>query len=186
MSALLAAAGADGRDALGRAVAICPPLDHRIHYKVLGTGPRTLVFVHGWTGSLDMWRLQAPIFAAKGYRVTALDLPGHGRSDAPELSYTMALFARAVDAVMRDAGAKRAVLVGHSMGTPVVREFYRLHPEKTEALVAVDGSLRALFGPEDADRILAPYRGPGYAAAREIRGFQFRPMSHSCAQAKPS
>jgi pimeloyl-ACP methyl ester carboxylesterase len=53
------------------------------------------------------------------------------------------------------------------MGTPVVREFYRLHPEKTEALVAADGSLRALFTPEDAQRILVPYRGPGYTQQLE-------------------
>jgi pimeloyl-ACP methyl ester carboxylesterase len=140
---------------------------HRVHYRSLGSGPRTLVFVHGWTGSLAMWRLQAPVFARKGFRVLALDLPGHGGSDAPEVAYTMGLFARAVDAVLRDAGAPRAVLVGHSMGTPVVREFYRQHPEKTEALVAVDGALRALFTPEEAERILGPYRGPGYARQLE-------------------
>ncbi len=168
MSALLAAVLALTVETLSDAPSRFATLDgHRVHYKVLGSGPRTLVFVHGWTCSLEMWRLQAPVFAAKGYRVIALDLPGHGRSDAPEVSYTMALFARAVDAVLRDAGVERAVLVGHSMGTPVVREFYRRYPEKTEALVAVDGSLRALFSPEDAERILAPYRGPGYAQQLE-------------------
>jgi len=140
---------------------------HRVHYKVLGTEGPALVFVHGWTGSLDMWRLQAPLFAARGFRVIALDLPGHGRSDAPRIAYTMALFASAVDAVMRDAGVARAVLVGHSMGTPVVREFYRRHPEKTRALVSVDGSLRALFTPQDAEKILAPYRGSGYTRQLE-------------------
>jgi pimeloyl-ACP methyl ester carboxylesterase len=170
MSALLAAVLALTVETLSDTPSRFATLDdhgNRVHYKIQGKGPRTLVFVHGWTCSLEVWRLQAPVFAAKGYRVIALDLPGHGRSDAPELSYTMALFARAVDAVMRDAGAERAVLVGHSMGTPVVREFYRRHPEKTEALVAVDGSLRALFKPEDADRILAPYRGPGYTQQLE-------------------
>ncbi len=168
MSALLAAVLALTVATLSDAPSRFATLDgHRVHYKVLGTGPRALVLVHGWTGSLAMWRLQAPVFAAKGYRVIALDLPGHGGSDAPELSYTMALFARAVDAVMRDAGVEHAVLVGHSMGTPVVREFYRRYPEKTDALVAVDGSLRALFTPADAERILVPYRGPGYTQQLE-------------------
>jgi len=168
MSALAAAVLAVTIVTLAEAPSRWAVLDgHRVHYKVLGTGPRTIVFVHGWTGSLEMWRLQAPEFAAKGFRVIALDLPGHGRSDAPRIAYTMELFARAVDAVMRDAGVTQAVLVGHSMGTPVVREFYRRHPDQTRALVAVDGSLRALFQPEDAERILAPYRGPGYARQLE-------------------
>ncbi|HEY2797021.1 MAG TPA: alpha/beta hydrolase [Thermoanaerobaculia bacterium] len=168
MSPLLAAVLAVSSASLSDAPPRWATLDgHRIHYKVLGSGPRTVVFVHGWTGSLEMWRLQAPFFAAKGFRVLALDLPGHGGSDAPQVSYTMPLFARAVDAVMRDAGVASAVLVGHSMGTPVVREFYRRHPEKTRALVSVDGSLRALFTPEEADRILIPYRGPGYTKQLE-------------------
>ncbi len=47
-----------------------------------------------------------------------VDLPGHGESDKPQIAYTMDLFARAVEAVMRDAGVDQAVLVGHSMGTP--------------------------------------------------------------------
>jgi pimeloyl-ACP methyl ester carboxylesterase len=170
MSALLAAVLAVSSTSLADVPSRWATLDgrgSRVRYKVLGSGPGTLVFVHGWTGSLDMWRLQAPVFAAKGFRVIALDLPGHGGSDAPDVAYTMELFARAVDAVMRDAGAARAVLVGHSMGTPVVREFYRRHPEKTRALVSVDGSLRALFTPEEAEEILVPYRGPGYAQQLE-------------------
>src|SRR3984893_6500425 len=115
----------------------------RIHYKVAGSGPRTLVFVHGWTCDMNVWRLQVPEFA-KVRRVIVLDLPGHGASDAPEIAYTMDLFAKAVDSVLRDAGVSRAVLICHNMGSPGVREFYRQHPDKTEALVAVDGAFRAL------------------------------------------
>lgn len=139
---------------------------HRIHYEMTGAGPRTLVFVHGWTCDLSVWRMQVPAFARKA-RVIAVDLPGHGQSDKPDIDYTMDLFARAIDAVLRDAGVARATLVGHSMGTPVVRQFYRLFPEKTAALVAVDGSLRALFSREEAEKLLTPYRGSEYRHALE-------------------
>ena len=139
---------------------------HRIHYQVSGSGSQTLVFVHGWACDASVWRLQVPYFA-RDRRVVVLDLPGHGASDAPEIAYTMDLFAKSVDAVMRDAGVAKATLVGHSMGTPVVRELYRQHPEKTVALVAVDGSLRALFSREDAEKLLTPYRGPEYKHALE-------------------
>src|SRR5262249_24958954 len=85
------------------------------------------------------------------------------RSDKPKVDYTMDLFARSVDAVLRDAGVERAVLAGHSMGTPVVRQFYRLHPEETAALVAVDGALRGFTGkPEEADGFVGRFTGPDF------------------------
>jgi pimeloyl-ACP methyl ester carboxylesterase len=60
----------------------------------------------------------------------------------------MEYFARSVDAVMKKAGVRRAVLVGHSMGTPVARQFYRLYPERTLGIVVVDGAL-ARFAPRE-------------------------------------
>src|SRR5712691_3010692 len=45
---------------------------HRIHYQVAGSGPQTLVFVHGWSCDLSVWRLQVPAFASKA-RVIVLD-----------------------------------------------------------------------------------------------------------------
>jgi pimeloyl-ACP methyl ester carboxylesterase len=92
-------------------------------------------------------------------------------------SYTMGLFARSIDAVMREEGVSRAVLVGHSMGTPVVREFYRLYPEKTSGLVAVDGSFRVLVSdPPAREKFLAPFRGPEYREAlARFADFSFPP-----------
>src|SRR5437868_13012979 len=80
----------------------------RVHYKVLGAGSPALVFVHGWTCDMTVWRLQAPVLA-QDHHVVFVDLPGHGRSDAPDVAYTMSLFARAVEAAMREAGVSRAV-----------------------------------------------------------------------------
>ena len=57
---------------------------------------------------------------------------------------------------------KRAVLVGHSMGTPVVRQFYRKYPEQTLAIVIVDGALRPFGDKAMMDRILAAFRSPTY------------------------
>ncbi|MEK6285503.1 MAG: alpha/beta hydrolase [Acidobacteriota bacterium] len=142
---------------------------HRVHYRNHGKGREALVFVHGWTCNLNFWNGQLPAFEGK-QRVILVDLPGHGQSDKPQLSYTMDLFARAVEAVLRDAGVDRAVLVGHSMGTPVIREFYRKYPRKTLALVIVDGPLRAFGDKKMMEQFIAPLRGPGYkeAASRFI------------------
>ncbi len=135
----------------------------RVHYESVGKGAEALVFVHGWTCDLNFWRMQVPAFA-KEMRVIAVDLPGHGRSDKPQVAYTMDLFARSIEAMMRDAGVKRAVLVGHSMGTPIARQFYRKYPERTLALVVVDGALRP-FAPRAAmEPFIAPLRGADYKA----------------------
>lgn len=133
----------------------------RVHYKSYGKGQDALVFVHGWTCNINFWRGQIADFE-KRTRVIAIDLPGHGQSDKPQIAYTMDLFARAVDAVLRDASVGRAVLVGHSMGTPVIREFYRKFPQKTLALVIVDGPLRPFGDKKMMEQFIAPLRGPDY------------------------
>ncbi|MFY9557967.1 MAG: alpha/beta hydrolase [Blastocatellia bacterium] len=134
---------------------------HRIHYENHGKGREALVFVHGWTCNLEFWNRQTPAFESKT-RVLLIDLPGHGQSDKPQIAYSMDLYARAVDAVLADAGVDRAVLVGHSMGTPVIREFYRKYPRKTLGLVIVDGPLRPFADQKAMEQFIVPMRGPNY------------------------
>lgn len=130
--------------------------DIKVHYLDQGKGKSALIFVHGWTCNMDFWKGQFTGFAGK--RVIFLDLPGHGKSDKPQTSYTMEYFARSVEAVMKDAGVKKAVLAGHSMGTPVIRNFYKLYPEKTLGLIVVDGSLRTFANKEEAAGYMAAFK----------------------------
>jgi pimeloyl-ACP methyl ester carboxylesterase len=109
-----------------------------IHWTSKGSGP-AMIFVHGWTCDESSWGGQVPTFS-KGYRVITLDLPGHGKSDLPkDGKFSMALFARAVEAVRSEAKVERAVLVGHSMGTPVIRTYATMYPSRVAGLVLVDG-----------------------------------------------
>ena len=145
----------------------------RIHYESYGTGKQAAVFIHGWTCDLAFWHKQAPVYEKR--RSLLIDLPGHGASDKPEIPYTQDLFARAVDAVMRDAGVEKAVLVGHSMGTPVALTFLRRYPEKVSGLVIVDG-LIPQPPKDDAERekrtarfaeMSKTYRSPDYKSAMD-------------------
>ncbi|MEW6210851.1 MAG: alpha/beta hydrolase, partial [Acidobacteriota bacterium] len=136
----------------------------RVHYRNYGQGDEALVFIHGWTCDMSFWGGQwYPFQRLK--RVILIDLLGHGKSDKPQIAYSMDLFARAVKAVLDDAKVKRAVLVGHSMGTPVIRQFYRKYPNETAALVIVDGGLRAFGDKKMMDAFIAPLRGPNYGEA---------------------
>jgi pimeloyl-ACP methyl ester carboxylesterase len=136
--------------------------DIKIHYQNRGKGDRALVFVHGWSGNSDFWRPQMNDFGS--LHLIAVDLAGHGMSDKPQVAYTMEYLARSIEAVLIDAKVKRAVLVGHSMGTPVVRQFYRLFPKKTAGLVIVDGALRMIFPKEQMDQFMAPLKADYKAA----------------------
>ena len=136
----------------------------RVHYVNYGKGSEALILIHGWTMNEDNWRDQVTDFAKRN-RVIAIDLPGHGKSDKPQITYSMDLFARAIDAVMRDAKVKRAVLVGHSMGTPIARQFYRKYPKQTLAIVVVDGPLRPFGEKQMMDALTASFRGPNYKDA---------------------
>jgi pimeloyl-ACP methyl ester carboxylesterase len=136
----------------------------RLHYYDIGDtkAKNAIVFVHGWTCNADFWKESMNAFPQ--YRVIAIDLVGHGRSEKPEKAdYSMEYFAQSVEAVLKKAKVKKAVLVGHSMGTPVIRQFYRLYPDQTLGLVIVDGALRP-FGPRaEIEKFFEPlfkdYRG---------------------------
>jgi pimeloyl-ACP methyl ester carboxylesterase len=111
----------------------------QIHYSSNGNGPKTVILVHGWTCDETTWSEQVPALSGK-YRVVTVDLPGHGKSGSPkDGKLSMDLFARAVEAVRVEVKAEHVVLVGHSMGTPVVVQYARLYPNHTAALVFVDG-----------------------------------------------
>ena len=121
-------------------------------------GKTAVVFVHGWCCDHTVWRDQAAAFHGQA-RLLFIDLPGYGKSDKPKTDYTLDLFAKGIDAVLRDAGVEHAVPVGHSMGTPVVRQFYRLYPAKTKALVFVDGALRPFAkDPAEAEKFLSRFK----------------------------
>jgi pimeloyl-ACP methyl ester carboxylesterase len=157
-------------DALDAASSHFATLDGaKVHYKSLGdpAAKTAVVFVHGWSCDMTSWRSQVPAFEGKA-RMLLVDLPGHGKSGRPAVDYTMERFANAVEAVMRDAGVERALLVGHSMGTPVVRQFWRLFPKQTLGLVSVDGALRTYFkDASQAEGFAAMFSGPDFPKAME-------------------
>jgi pimeloyl-ACP methyl ester carboxylesterase len=108
-----------------------------IAYSVTGMGSTALVFVHGWACDRSYWREQVPFFAP-AFKVITLDLAGHGLSGRTRTDWSIARFAEDVEAVVRDAGVERAVLIGHSLGGPIVVEAALRMPRQSTAVVGVD------------------------------------------------
>jgi pimeloyl-ACP methyl ester carboxylesterase len=136
----------------------------KVHYTNYGNGDVALFLVHGWSCDETVWSEQAAALA-KNMRVITIDLPGHGGSDKPGMAYTMDFYASAIDAVLRDASVQLVVLVGHSNGTPVIRQYYRNFPAKVKALVIVEGPLRPFFDKTNMEKFVAPLRGNDYPQA---------------------
>lgn len=108
-----------------------------IRYHAVGKGDPALVFVHCGGCERGFWDGQVAHFAAE-HRVVALDLAGHGQSGVGRKDWTMAAFGQDVVSVVEALGLKRVVLIGHSIGGPVVLEAARRMPGRVAGLVLVD------------------------------------------------
>lgn len=116
-----------------------------IRYDSRSEGSSALVFIHGWCCNRTFWEPQLAHFA-KERQVVAVDLAGHGESGSGRKDYTMASFGQDVAAVVRELKLKKLVLVGHSMGGPVMLEAAALLNDEVSGLIAVD----AFTDPDEA------------------------------------
>lgn len=101
-------------------------------YDDSGTGTPVLL-IHGFPLSRRMWHPQRMALTAAGYRVITPDLRGFGESDAPDDSYSMALFADDLAALLDHLGIERAIVGGMSMGGYVLLNLLERYPERLKA-----------------------------------------------------
>jgi len=90
----------------------------KIHYELEGQGP-PLVFMHGFTGSLNDWRMYGyTTELSKDYKLVLIDARGHGQSDKPNdaRDYQPEHFAADIIAVTDALKIKKAFYFGYSMG----------------------------------------------------------------------
>lgn len=125
-----------------------------IRYEVAGSGNTAIVFVHCWTCNRSFWDEQFDHFA-KHYQVVRLDLAGHGDSGKGRKDYNMASFADDVVAVANDLKLQRIVLVGHSMGGPVIVEAAKQLGDRVMGVVGVDTFYTPFPYPKDEAAINA-------------------------------
>lgn len=122
-----------------------------IHYVSAGAGP-LVVFIHGFPDFWYSWRHQMAALTDR-FQVVAMDQRGYNLSDSPDgvEQYDMQLLVADVAAVVQDAGAERATIVGHDWGGMVAWQVAFNLPELTERLVILNlphprGMARELAG----------------------------------------
>jgi pimeloyl-ACP methyl ester carboxylesterase len=110
---------------------------HRISYDEYGDGDRPLVLIHGLLMNRHMFDRLGPDMAARGNRVLAVDLLGHGRSDRPPemANYSMTFFAQQVIGLLDHLELDRAVIGGTSLGANTTMETTHLFPERVRGMM---------------------------------------------------
>lgn len=114
-----------------------------IEYRVRGSGPPLVVLVHGWSCDSNYWRAQLPALTPR-YTVLTVDLAGHGASGRNRSDWSIRNFGGDVAVAVRDFWSDHAdaprqvVLVGHSMGGPVVVEAARQLGSAVLGMIGID------------------------------------------------
>ncbi|SEP04307.1 Pimeloyl-ACP methyl ester carboxylesterase [Trujillonella endophytica] len=129
-----------------------------------------LVLVHGHGAHHVWWHAVVPLLADR-WRVVTFDLSGHGDS-GHRAGYSGQQWAREIVAVAEAAGARRPVVVGHSLGGRVALLAGGGHPDRIAGLVLIDCGILV---PETLKgRTLPPPRPPKVYPTREAAVAAFR------------
>jgi pimeloyl-ACP methyl ester carboxylesterase len=124
---------------------------YRIHFMAGGQG-KPLVLVHGLAGRAENWLPLIPELIRGGYRVYALDLLGYGRSDQPDVDYSIALESDILRQFLDSQNLQQPDLAGWSMGGWVSLKFAAEHADRVHRLVLMD-SAGLLFDGANADAL---------------------------------
>ncbi len=127
---------------------------------------QTIVFIHGFGGRAAYWKYQLEYFAQDN-RVIALDLRGHGLSDAPHSRYDVAELVDDLALLLQALEVPaRFSLVAHSFGGAVAAYFIHQYPGRVEKLVLIASAVK--FKLRWSGRTILKTPPPFYKAVRRF------------------
>lgn len=127
-------------------------------YSSTGEGP-ALLLLHGFTGCKENWLFLINRLAEQ-YRVIALDLPGHGKTESPTdlARYTMESVCKDIDQLLNRLSIPSIHLLGYSMGGRVALAYAVLYPDKVKTLLLESSSPGLLTHIERVQRTKSDYQ----------------------------
>jgi pimeloyl-ACP methyl ester carboxylesterase len=122
-----------------------------------------IVFLHSSGFDHTVFALLSRWFAHRGYSVLVPDLPGHGHSSGEHLG-SIGAMADWTIAFMAAAGAQKAALIGHSMGSLIALDTAARHPKKVTALALIGAAVTMPV----SKKLLAAAAADDYAAIEMV------------------
>ena len=115
-----------------------------------GSGPRTVVLLHGWPQTSYAWRRVMPLLAPE-FTVLAFDLRGVGRSSPAGTGFDKSSMAEDVRTALAGLRIDRPpLLVGHGIGGMAAYAYARRHPADVAGLALLESPLPGVPGWEEA------------------------------------
>ena len=120
----------------------------------------SILFIHGWSQNHLCWSKQYKSELAKSYRLVALDLRGHGMSEAPREASAYQnpqLWADDIAAILKELLLERPILVGWSYGGFIICDYIRAYGQENISGIVFAGAATTLHPPT-----LSEFIGPGF------------------------
>jgi len=105
----------------------------KIYFEVYGSG-HPLVLIPGLGSEIRSWAVQIPVYS-KHFQLIAADTRGSGKSEKPDVPYTIELLADDIYGLLKTLGIKSAYVMGKSMGGMIAQWLAIKYPELVEKLV---------------------------------------------------
>jgi 3-oxoadipate enol-lactonase len=112
--------------------------DIDMYYEVHGAGD-AVVLIGGLGNDLSEWAWMVE-WCARTHRVLAFDNRGAGRTDKPDVPYSIAMMAGDTVGLMDALAISEAIVIGASMGGRIALELTLEHPERVSGLILVSTS----------------------------------------------
>ncbi len=114
--------------------------DINLHYQRTGAG-EPLVFFNGLSSDISEWQ-GLSLSLSKQYDFIAVDNRGAGRSDKPDVLYTIDMMANDAAGVLDSLGVKNANILGLSMGGRIAVALALSRPDLVKSLVLVSTRMK--------------------------------------------
>lgn len=147
------------------------PLNAEIYYRYAQEGKNEslpVILIHGAGGTHLHWPAQ--IRRLSGYRVYAIDLPGHGKSEGRG-NQTIDAYCQDILRWMENVNIYRGVIIGHSMGGAIALRMALKYPERVIALSLVGSGARLRVLPQILENSSSPTTFPIAIKAISERAF---------------
>jgi len=114
----------------------------RVNFQVWNEeGHETIVLLHGFTGSIKTWA-QLSKQLPSSIRIIAIDLLGHGKTDAPANAsrYSMTEQIEDLECLFQQLKLQQFTLLGYSMGGRVALSYAVSYPDRIKHLILESAS----------------------------------------------